>query len=275
MQFLLRLSNLPFLTLLLGFTGCGLFGSGEVPGSGGRGGGGAGPGAAHAQSDVWGRSAYLGSGESLGAEGFEADLHGRFSVASDRALVRVSALAVGADRVATSAAATSLGQALVTALSEDGICEARVVDHDVVRFRDREDWRSDVSLRVDVLLTGLESVSARAERLEHCLARIDAEANGREEGVVRRGAPLLTLDHPEAHRDELLTRAFRDLRAIAAASETPAQFHVDATRCTSAGHVSIRSRSLSGVVLGVDLDCQPHFSPSVRAPEPEADVERL
>ncbi len=249
------ISTLTLLGLLTWFMGCAQEANGGRRGASGE----------QTQSDVW-SSAYGGSGDALSAADFESDLHGRVSVAPDRALVRVRALVMNTDRMATSAAAASLGQALVGEIAEDGLCEARVMNHDTVSFSGSEDWHGDVSLRVDALLTGLEDVDARAERLEHCLARIDAAADRREDGVVRRGAPLLTVDHPEAHRAELLTRAFQDLRAVASTREAPTQFDADATRCTSAGRVIIRSRSLDGIVLGVDFKCEPSFAPAIRVP---------
>ncbi|NOY89574.1 MAG: hypothetical protein GXP55_00095 [Deltaproteobacteria bacterium] len=258
------LSTLMLLGLLTWFTGCPQQGSGSRRGASGE----------QAQSDVW-SSARRGSGDVLSAADFESDLHGRVSVAPDRALVRVRGLVMNTDRMATSADAASLGEALVAEIAEQGVCEARVVDHATVSFSGSEDWHGSVSVRVDALLTGLEDVDARAERLEHCLARIDAAADRREDGVVRRGAPLLTVDQPEAYRAELLTRAFRDLRAVAATTDTPPQFTAEATRCTSAGHVVIRSRSLTGIVLGVDFSCQPSFAPAMPAPTLERPTREL
>jgi len=251
--------------VLLLVAGCGLFDrtsttpepAGEAPGAG----------AGNSGSDVWSRSSYRGGGDPLDAMGFEAALHGQVSVPPDRALVRVRARASGVDRLGASTTAEELGAALVSEIAEEDICGAHMVDRSVVRFNGRQDWQSSVTLRVDALLTGLADVNARAARLEHCLARIDAAANSRDEGVVRMGAPLLTVDHPEAHRAELLARAFRDLSATGAIEGAPAQFHAAATRCTSGGHVTLQDRNLERVVLRVDLTCQPSFTTPTSAPE--------
>jgi len=268
--------HLSIWTLCLSLTGCGLFGGGasreappgEAPGAAGAGAGGS--------SDVWSRSAYRGSGDPLGADGFENALRGQISIPPDRALVHVQAEAKGGDRLAASSGAMLLGQALATEIGDEGMCQARVVDRGAVRFNGRQDWRGRISLRVDALLTGLPSVDARAERIEHCLARIDAAANGREEGAVRMGAPLLTLDQLETHRGELLARAFSDLTAVAGTTDTPTQFDANATHCTSGGHVNIVERSLDGIVLGVDMTCRPDFAapvPPARAGRSEGDLE--
>jgi len=190
-----------------------------------------------------------GSGrEAPSAAGLEAEVHGRYSIAPERALIRATITVEAADRASVTQRAREVSSAVTDAISVGRRCEARVMDLSPPRRIDEQTVSEEATLRVDIVLTGLDSVGARHEAIETCLARF-ADASVVAANIVV-SDPLLTLDDPRAHRDAVLEEALAGIRALALSDEP-----VTAKPCRSRGEVAIVERSLAGIALGVDLEC--------------------
>jgi hypothetical protein len=203
---------------------------------------------------------------------FEAELHGRYSVPPERAILRADLqLARASSAEATRAGATARA-ALVRVFGEAEHCEARVIDIGPTTRVAWDDWSASSLLRVDVDLRGAADVESRSARIEACTAIFFREDPDLENVHVRIGTPLLTIDDPSSHREVLLERELARLRAVAAQPDAPAQFSAATLECTSTGEVRIVDRTLSGIALAVDLGCgreSPTPAPQVAAFTPE------
>ncbi|MEZ4340809.1 MAG: hypothetical protein R3B82_29655 [Sandaracinaceae bacterium] len=201
-------------------------------------------------SAPWSRGAAVATPD---ATGLEADLHGRYLVPPDRALVRVEVTGHGGSRAAVSDRIRGGAARLVGALAVPGACEVTVVDFGAPRGAS-ERWTDTATLRIDVPLAGAADVGERFARVERCMERfstLGAEARDLDLAVSH---PLPTVDHPDAHRAALLERAFRPMREVEGTTG-PAAFDPSGVRCTSRGEVTITERSLHGVAMSVDLEC--------------------
>lgn len=208
-----------------------------------------------ADSYLWSRGdAELGPDSSP----FEADLHGRYLVAPDRALVRVQLRAQGSSRAEASARIRAAADELSESLTDEGRCVAEVASYGTP-FRDDDRWSGGASIRYDIELGGLDTVTARFARVEHCMERFGTIGATLADVRLSVGEPLLTIDAPARHRAELLERELRALREVAEVAG-PAAYDPAAMRCASRGRVSILERSLAGLALGIDLDCATRVS---------------
>lgn len=194
---------------------------------------------------------------SRGAEGgfdaneLEADLHGLYTVAPDRALVMVRVDATGPERAATMAQLRHHAELVREQLSAEH-CTAEVVDwQPLSRAGDR--WSGRASLRLDVPLAGLGDAEARFSRVEACMQRFGGLDRPPEHIRVAVSDPLLTVDDPDAHRATLLQRALDERREMTTIAELPGAPRLRA--CTSTGSVSITRRSLRGIALRLDMTC--------------------
>ncbi|MCB9592603.1 MAG: hypothetical protein H6719_07715 [Sandaracinaceae bacterium] len=247
---------LPLLLALHALTGCG-FGDDRDPGT---------PDVAFAgepapSDSVWSRGY---SAAAPDASGLEQDLHGRYTVPPDRALVRVDATAQSATRDGVTRRIRRASQELVTALSVEGVCEVSVVDLGAPR-RAGDRWYDTATLRIDVPLAGFGEVEERFVRVERCMERFGAMGASVADLELAVSHPLPTLDRPDAHRAALLERAMRPLQEVAT-TDGPAAFDADGMRCVSRGEVTITERSLHGIALAVDLACTPRTGPLAQAP---------
>ncbi|HJL14460.1 MAG TPA: SIMPL domain-containing protein [Sandaracinaceae bacterium LLY-WYZ-13_1] len=196
----------------------------------------------------------------------EAELHDRFVVPPDRALVRVDATVRAPTRVAVVGRVRDVAAELTETLGAGDACDAAVHDYGAVRRGD-ERWTARATLRLDVPLGDLEDAGARLARVEACMQRFEAL------GPSLRGVELAvsdarpTIDDPGRHRAALLQRALAPLHEVAAVEGPPAAFAPGGLSCTSRGEVTIAARSLHGIALRVDLSCRPRGEPSAE-PEP-------
>ncbi len=218
------------------------------------------------------RGSYYGK-ESVGDSSDYAALDQAYLVPPDRAVIRIDAVATAPD-AATAAAQIRARIAGVEAAAGEG-CPARVLDYQPARPYGDE-WRSEAELRVDVPLSGLETVAARMDALDACgaaLAGVVTDSDGEEDGDVRAWvgrseSPQLLVDDLHQHAGALLARRAADLAAVSDASAAP-QLHPEDLRCTATGDVRYGSiRRLSGVSLALGMDCRVVVTPP--APSAEA-----
>ncbi|MEM9189287.1 MAG: hypothetical protein AAGF12_08930 [Myxococcota bacterium] len=201
--------------------------------------------------------------EVLSADELEADLHGPPLVAPDRALARVHVEAWGRTRAAAFGHVRELFQELQREVQREDSCRLDALNFEPPVRRGEDRWDASSVLRLDIDLSGAEDVSARQARIEGCMGvfpTLDAD-----DYRVIVGAPLITIDHPDAHRTALLERELARLReasALAAPSYVPEEI-----RCASEGRVRIVRRSLHGVALAVDLNCRRVANPREAAAE--------
>ena len=214
-----------------------------------------------AGSDYWSRGIEVGPD----ASPFEADLHGRYVVAPDRALVRVTLSTQGRTRGEAAGRVRDAANELRETLADEGRCVAEVADYETPR-RNEEQWSGSASLRYDIELGGLDTVAARFARVEHCMERFSAIGANLSDVRFSVSDPLVTIDAPGRHRAELLERELRALREVAQVAG-PAAYDPDAMHCASRGQVSILERSLRGVALGIDLACDTRVA-APAAPDP-------
>jgi hypothetical protein len=186
---------------------------------------------------------------------FEAELHGRYAVPPERAILRADLQLARASSDEATSASIAARRTLVQLFDEAEHCEARVIDIGPTTRVAWDDWSASSLLRVDIDLRGAEDVETRSARTEACTAVFFREEPELENVHVRIGTPLLTIDDPSSHRAALLERELARLRAVAAQPNTPAQFSAETLECTSTGEVRIVDRTLSGVALAVDLSC--------------------
>jgi hypothetical protein len=186
---------------------------------------------------------------------FEAELHGRYSVPPERAILRVDLQLARASSDEATSASIAARRTLVRLFDEAEHCEARVMDIGPTTRVAWDDWSASSLLRVDIDLRGAEDVESRSARIEACTAVFFREEPELENVHVRIGTPLPTIDDPSSHREALLERELARLRSVAAQPNAPAQFSADALDCTSTGEVHIVDRTLAGIALAVDLDC--------------------
>ncbi len=182
------------------------------------------------------------------AASLEAGVHGRYAIAPERALIRITVAVEAGDRAAVARRAREVSSAVRDALAGGERCEAQVTDLSPPRRRDEHTLSEEATLRLDISLTGLTSVAARHEAIEACLARFSQASVVAADIVV--SDPLLTIDDPPAHRAAVLAQALDGVREVGA-SEEP----VTARSCRSRGEVMIVERSLREIALGVDLEC--------------------
>ncbi|MBW2462723.1 MAG: hypothetical protein JRH11_13820 [Deltaproteobacteria bacterium] len=182
------------------------------------------------------------------AASLEAGVHGRYAVAPERALIRITVAVEAGDRTAVAQRAREVSLAVRDALSGGTRCEAQVTDLSPPRRRDEQTFSEEATLRLHITLAGLGSVAARQEAIEACLVRFSEVSIVAADIVV--SDPLLTIDDPRAHRAAVLAQALDGVREVRA-SEEP----VTARSCRSRGQVMIVERSLREIALGVDLDC--------------------
>lgn len=205
------------------------------------------------------------AGPAPDASELEADLHGRYLVAPDRALVRVEVTGHGPSRAAVTDRIRAGATQLVGALAVPGACEVSVVDFGSPRGSG-EQWADTATLRIDVPLAGVTDVSERFARVERCMQRFVSLGASARDLDLAVSQPLATVDHPDAHRAALLERALRPMREVED-TEGPTAFDASGVRCTSRGEVTITQRSLHGVAMTVDLECAPRPLPAP-APAP-------
>lgn len=186
---------------------------------------------------------------------FEAELHGRYTVPPERAILRADLQLARASSDEATSASIAARRTLVRLFDEAEHCEARVVDVGPTTRIAWDDWSASSLLRIDIDLRGADDVETRSARIEACTAVFFREHSELENVHVRIGTPLLTIGDPSSHREALLERELARLRAVAAQPNAPAQFSADSLDCTSTGEVHIVDRTLSGVALAVDLDC--------------------
>ena len=185
---------------------------------------------------------------------FESDLHGRYRVAPDRALVRVRIAARGPSRPEVARRARDAANELVEALRLEGRCAAEVVDFGTPR-RDGDAWHERAAVRFEIALGDLDTVAERFTRVEQCMARFGSLGGSLDEVRLRVSDPLVTIDAPDEHRAALLARELGALEEVAAVTG-PAAYDPSSMRCVSRGQVTVLERSLRGVALGIDFSCQ-------------------
>jgi hypothetical protein len=190
------------------------------------------------------------------AESFEADALGTV-VPPDGALVRVRVQGSGA--TADSAASrTRAGIDAIQAAAAAG-CALSVDDYAPPSANGWDSWHAVATLKLDIDLAGKDTVEARMAALDACVTPLGpverpAKAQRDEDLSIDVGAPLLTVDDPQAHVAALWRRHAARLAAVSDGSAAAA-LHPEDQRCTSQGIVTIEARSLSGVRLGLDLSC--------------------
>ncbi len=199
---------------------------------------------------AWSRGSYAAAPD---ATGLEQDLHGRYLVPPDRALVRVEVTAHAATRGGVGERIRAAATQLRADLAVPGACEVSVVDFGSPRGAG-EDWADTATLRLDVPLTGVADVAERFARVERCMQRFSTLGAVARDLELAVSHPLPTVDRPDAHRAALLERALAPLREVGATGG-PAAFDATGVRCTSRGEVTITERSLHGIAMTVDLEC--------------------
>lgn len=213
-----------------------------------------GAGVVQAQSGAPSRSWY-GTESAPDTLPLERALHGGITVPPDRGLAMLSAHVEASQRDD----AMSRIRRVVRELAAISSGECRIEPWSFAPIeRAGDSYTAAAELRLDVALTGADTIDARQARIEACLGALDTLDPARFEGVnVRRGALVLTLDDPSQHRGALLERHMAALHSVAAQSDVPPQFQPNALRCTSSGEVRIEARSLRGIDLAVDFVCSP------------------
>ena len=155
---------------------------------------------------------------------------------------------------------------LMTKVGEGKSCTAKILDYrQPVQpsgryFRwDADRYTSQMDVELEIALEGLTSVSERIQRLDDCVQRIpqftDADTKKEEAIAIALSAAMPTVRDASVHRDTLLQRRFEPLQAVASAAQPPGQFEAAQTQCTSNGDVMIVGRSLSGIELDVNFEC--------------------
>lgn len=141
--------------------------------------------------------------------------------------------------------------------SQDEGCATTQFDRSVPERVAEKRWTSTTHFELRIGLHGLETVEQRAQQIEMCMGRVHAAERDPElAGVtIVVGRRSLQLDNPTEYRQQLLQRRFAPLLAVARTTGAPSQFNVQALECTSQGSVRIVQRTLVGLTLEVDLDC--------------------
>ena len=188
----------------------------------------------------------------------EARLHGRLVVPPDRALLEMRAVVIAQERATIISRVNEVAELIREGIDAGEGCEARVTQLTTSQ-PDGDRWRAAALLATSVDLRGLSDVAARHARLESCIGRMHETIADLEGVQARVGAPLLSVDSPRDHRAALLRQALgaiRDVRRIAEEDQLGPELDPNLTRCRSEGRVRIVNRSLDGIALGVDLECQ-------------------
>ena len=170
---------------------------------------------------------------------------------------------------------------LVTQVEEGNGCTARIVDYrQPVQplgkyFRwDADQYTSQIDVEMKIDLDGLNSVTERIQRLDDCVQRMpqfaDKDTKKEEAIAVSLSTAMPTIRDASVHRDQLLQRRFAPLQAVVNTAQPPGQFKATQTQCTSNGDVRIVARSLSGIELDVNFECD-----RLRMDEGEAGTENL
>ena len=173
-------------------------------------------------------------------------------VPPDGARVDLTVAVDGKDFDTTASRLRAAVETLTDAISEHEGCTVTWEDYGPPAARGGGAFAAGAQLRLRVDLQGLVDTTARADRLDDCLRRVDAAALG--EGVgLQRSAPVITLSRPDAHLGALLEQRLVPLRALGELANVPETF--EPARCHSSGTVSVIDRRLAGVTLGLEFRC--------------------
>lgn len=175
-----------------------------------------------------------------------------YRVAPDRGLVAVAVRAQDDDPAQAAALVGATMERLTAALPAG--CTLRATD-----YAPPIDGVATLSATLDVAFPD-PAFPARIDHLDACLAALRVDPQGVQLAV---GAPVWTVDHPEAHFAALAERLTR--AQTAAASIIAPGVHPGDRRCVPSGEVLVGERRLDGVELRLDVTC------AVAPPAPVAD----
>ena len=173
-------------------------------------------------------------------------------VPPDRALVSVGLTARGGDAPAMLAAVQSEIERVKTAAKAGG-CSASVEQYLPLRRMGDIEWRAEAQLRVELDLREVGEVSARMRALDTCMVALASLTNGEFSGF-QVSEPLFSIDDPDGYAVELWRRHAERLARVAQPTPAP-QLRPQDLRCASNGVVSVRARSIVGLLLALDLEC--------------------
>jgi hypothetical protein len=189
-------------------------------------------------------------------EAFEADDAGVVAP-PDRALLSVRVVGQHEDAPQAQAALKS-GMERVMAAAKRGGCAASIEEYTPTRPGGWAGWRGQAQLRLEIDLREAADVPARMAALDACMLPVAALTDGEENGdalEISLSAPLFGIDDPSVHTAALWARHAERLDRVSVAGPAP-QLHPEDLRCVSRGDVSVLSRSITGVRLGLDLSCR-------------------
>ena len=213
-------------------------------------------------SDVFSRKSYSG-GINVGDPAAYGALDLAYVVPPDRAVVRLEVVVTAETPELTAKELRARISATEAAAAEER-CQARLMDYSPsVPYG--QGWRGNAELRVDVLLTGLDGVTARMDALDACLDSLrplvtsdEGAVIGEDKGKVWLEHSLITellVDDPHQHAPELLARRAGRLKAVASEDGAP-QLAPEDLRCTATGDVTYGARRLAGVELILGMSCR-------------------
>lgn len=120
-------------------------------------------------------------------------------------------------------------------------------------------YGSSSNIKAIIAFEGMNSVEERIDRLNNCLQAIpklsvdNLPKNTTVSLSLSEAVP--TVKNIGLYREQILKTKFDRLQQIANLAETPSQFNVSDTKCTSNGTVFISDRTLSNLKLDVDFQC--------------------
>ncbi|MBL4683419.1 MAG: hypothetical protein JKY37_02425 [Nannocystaceae bacterium] len=164
-------------------------------------------------------------------------------------------------RAKTFEESVDLGRSVTPSLrarwSQDEGCASTQLDRSVPERVSDKSWTSTVHFELRVSLKGMETVEQRAQQIEMCIGRVHAvEGDPKLAGVtIVVGRPSFELHDPTVYQQQLLRRRFAPLLTVASTTGAPSQFNVQALECTSQGSIRVVQRTLAGLTLEVDFDC--------------------
>lgn len=124
-------------------------------------------------------------------------------------------------------------------------------------------WRAQAQARITISLMGADTVPARLARLAPIMEALQADsahqrAHGHKvkssaaAGGLQIGTPVPSLHDVTVHRETLLDALLDRLRSVAR-EPAPPQWRPADLRCHSTGIVTVVHRSLSGIVLALEV----------------------
>lgn len=214
-------------------------------------------------SDIYSRKAWSGGATPPDPDVYAA-LDEALVVPPDRAIVSVG-ISVKAPTAAAVAAELRRRAAALEAAAATETCQARLVDYSAPAPYGREHHHGAATVRVDMVLTGLDGLLARMDAVDACQAVVAAQLTDSEGEELDGGEGAAWVDQSrqlavvvdDRHRfaGELLGRRAARLAVVADASAAP-QLHPEDQRCTPTGEVTYGSRSLDGVELILGMSCR-------------------